>query len=183
LALSRGAILIGREVAKAFETSLDVLLVRQIECDGRPLGAVAEDGTSLIDEEAVSRSALDRKTMQTIVAAARQACRDESILLRGARWIIDISNRTVVLVSEGATSEWPTAVAASMCRSMGARRIVAAAPAVSAAAVPAMARHVDEITCVERVQDPTAIAMLYRDRREPSDREAVDLLSAAATAQ
>jgi len=177
LALSRGAIPIAREVAQSFETSLDVVIVRQVEHDGRALGAVAEDGTSLIDEQAVSQRAIPREKVANLVEAARQSCRDEAISLRGARWIIDISNRTVVVVSESAPSEWPTAVAATMFRKMGPRRIVAAVPTISAAVAPAIARHVDEVVCVERVEDPAVISLLYRDGREPSDREAVDLLS------
>ena len=177
MALSRGNIPIAHEVAKSFETSLDVLLVREIEHGGRVLGAVDEDGTSLLDEKAVSQSAIPREKVGNIVEASRQSCRDEAIALRGARWIIDVSNRTVVVVCEAPTSEWPAAVAAAMFRKMGSPRIVTAAPAISAAVVPSIARHVDEVVCVERVQDPAMMAMLYRNRRDPSDREAVELLS------
>jgi predicted phosphoribosyltransferase len=151
--------------------------VRGVEHDGHVLGAVAEDGTSLLDEQAMAKSAIPREKVGSIVETARQSCRDEAIAVRGARWIIDVSNRTVVAVYDAPPSEWSAAVLATIFRKMGSHRILAAAPAISAAVIPSIARHVDEVVCVDRVQDPAMMAMLYRDRRDPSDREAVDLLS------
>jgi putative phosphoribosyl transferase len=181
LALSRGALPIAREIAKGFETSLDVLVVRQMESDGKAVGAVAEDGTTLVDDQVVSQLAISREALGGSIESARQLCRDESISLRGARWIIDVGDRTVVIVSDGITSPWPTAVAASLLRGMKARRLVAATPAISTRAIEATARHVDEFVSIEQVEEPRLVALLYRDPREPSDAEALELLSAAVT--
>jgi predicted phosphoribosyltransferase/nucleotide-binding universal stress UspA family protein len=181
-ALSRGAIPIAHQVAQALEAPIDVLFVRQVQCDGEILGAVSEDGIFLKDDRIASKLNLSIEALGTMVKDARESSREESIRFRGARWIEDVTARTVIVVGDGFTTEWPFAVAAKMLRDAGAKRIVAASPAVVSGAPEAIARYVDEWACLERA-DAASIRLLYRDDREPSDTAAKALLSALSSAR
>jgi putative phosphoribosyl transferase len=179
-ALSRTAIPVAHEVARALDAPLEVLVVRQIECDGQFIGAVAEERTVVLDDARMSRLAIPADTLDGLVREARRLSRAESVGFRGARWIGDVADRTVIVVSDAATTEWPTLAAAKVLREGGARRIVAACPAIVRGAAERMARHVDEVACIERPSDAASFECLYRKGREPTDREALDLLSMPA---
>jgi putative phosphoribosyl transferase len=180
-ATSRAAIPIAHEVAHALDAPLEVLVVRQIECDGQPIGAVGEERTVVLDDPLVSRLAIRAEALNGIVHEARRLSKAESVGFRGARWIGDVTDRTVIVLGDAAATQWPTVAAAKVLRDAGARRVVAAYPAIHRRAAEAIARHVDEVVSTEQVVDGASLQCLYRKSREPSDRDALDLLSTPAT--
>ena len=111
-ALSRGAIPIAHDVAQALDAPFDVFFVHQLECDDEPIGAVSEDGTLVVDDPMISKLKIAVAALGAIANHARVLAREEAIRFRGAQWIEDVSGRTVIVVGDGLTTEWPFAVAA-----------------------------------------------------------------------
>jgi putative phosphoribosyl transferase len=183
LAISRGALSVANEVASALETSMDGLFVRLVECDGQAVGAVCEEGTCLFDEATVSKLAIPIETLGTVIGESRRLCRDESLRLRGARWIGDVGDRTVLVVTDSISSPLPAAASAKVLRAMGARRVVVATPGGTFAALEALGTHVDATTCLDRVREPAGIDVLYRDAQELSDAEAAAMLSGSSASR
>jgi predicted phosphoribosyltransferase len=177
LALSVGAIPIAKEIAVELGAPLDVIFVRQVECDGLAVGAVAEDGTFVGDDAMLERQKVAPATLRGVVHLARDLTREDVKRVRGTRRIADVSGRTVIAVTEVLTSEWIVAVAAKLLREMGSLRIVTATPALTENAADVVLRRAGEAKCLEQLRNGAAVAMFYRDAREPSDREAADLLS------
>ncbi len=173
-ALSRGAIPVAHEVARALEVALEVLVVGELECDGAAVGAVSEEGTVVVDHPKVAKLKVALDALGTVTHDARQWSRDEAIKLRGARWIGDVTGRAAVVVGDGSTTDWPFAVAAEVLRASGATRVIAASPAFAGETGATVSRDLDE--WIGTRVDSAAKPFLYRDKREPSDAEANALL-------
>ncbi|HXX69357.1 MAG TPA: universal stress protein [Polyangiaceae bacterium] len=175
VALSRGGVIVGAEVAEAFGSSLHVMLTRALERDGRVVGAVCEDGTVYFDDDSGDAEA------QMRVAAGR-ACVDlraEAARMHVAGGVQD-SDGTLLLVSDAILEPATTIVAArSLRRTCPRRRLVAAAPVVTIGARHALRAFVDAVVDVQTVEDGFPLPRLYRDLSTGDDRGIVQRLAVA----
>src|SRR5205809_6666296 len=104
LALPRGGVEVGFEVAKALGAPLDVLVARKIGAPGRPelgIGAVAEGGGYVVDEYARRMLGLSTSDLQRLAADARDEMERRVERYRGGRPLIDVAGRDVLLVDDG----------------------------------------------------------------------------------
>jgi putative phosphoribosyl transferase len=178
LGLPRGGVIVAAAVARELQRPLDVLLVRKL---GHPhqrefaVGALAEDGTVVLDEETLSRSGLARADLDALIATERerldqaraQFCRGAAPRLRGRR---------VLIVDDGLATGATAEAAVQMARRQGAAFVLLAAPVASASAVERLARVCDAV----RVPwiDPAfeAVGQYYLDFTQTTDAEVLEAL-------
>jgi predicted phosphoribosyltransferase len=182
LALPRGGVPVGFEVAQALGLPLDVLVVRKLGLPGQPelaMGAIASGGALVLNEE-VLRFADDRE------AALDQVRRREQLELerrekqyRGARPPLQMAGRTGILVDDGLATGATMEVAVRALRRLGARRIVVAVPVASREARDRIAAVADEVVCLEAPVFFSAVGQWYRDFGQTSDAEVGELLAKA----
>ena len=71
VALPRGGVPVGVEVARALKAPLDVLAVRKLGAPGNPelgVGAVAEDGSGVLDKHSAELLGMTRETLDATLA-------------------------------------------------------------------------------------------------------------------
>lgn len=181
VALSRGAVPIGVDIARALDCSVDVLLVDPLVThSGAVVGALCEDGTSVIDTVAADAAQVTRRELDETLLLARRSLPGRVQKLRGARWLAQLTGRTVIVVCDSLTTAHPVAVATSVLRSLGARRVVLAVPACSTEVLADASKEADRTFCLEVVDGSNEPRLVYRDPSEPGDREAAQLLLEAA---
>lgn len=183
LALPRGGVPLGYEVAKALGAPLDILLVRKIGAPGHEeygIGALV-DGASpqvVIDEEiarmvGASQGYIDREV-------ARQL---EELERRRAAYrtgpAIPLAGRTVVVVDDGIATGGTVRAALQALAKVGAARIVLAVPLVPSDILPVMRSLCDEVICLSSPEPFYAVGAHYRDFEQTEDVEVVRLLSEA----
>ena len=152
LALPRGGVPIGQEVASALDSDLDVLVVRKLGAPTNPefaFGAVGEGGTVILDEQSVSSLHLDDATLQRIVDASRQEIDRRVDVYRRGRALPSLEGRTVIIVDDGLATGSTAAAAVEVVRSLGAAHIVLAVPTGSHQAVTLLRDRCDEVVCLE----------------------------------
>jgi putative phosphoribosyl transferase len=184
LALPRGGVPVGFEVAKALGAPLDVVLVRKIGAPGQPelgLGAVVDGGNprlvlneELIDMIRPSERYLEAEEQRQLAEIERRRR-----LYRPGQPPVTLDGRTAIVVDDGiATGGTVRAVLAALAQT-GAARIVLAVPVAPADSLRELALLADEVVCLMSPEPFYAVGVHYRDFTQTTDAEVIDLLKRA----
>jgi putative phosphoribosyl transferase len=184
LALPRGGIPLGVEIARALGAPLDLVLVRKIGMPGQEelaLAAIVEgDPPEVVINDEVMRFV---RGAEDYVAGQAEAKRGELAERRrnylGDRPRVPVSGRTVVLVDDGLATGTSARAAIRALRRQGAARIVVAVPVAPTDTVAEMRREADEVICLHASRDFRGVGAFYGDFHQLSDEEAVSLLQEA----
>jgi putative phosphoribosyl transferase len=184
LALPRGGVAVGFEIATALEAPLDVVLVRKIGVPWQPelaLGAVADSGAPEIFIDRDLATGLD--IPEDYINSARERELQEIERRRNAycagRPSINIAGRIVIVVDDGIATGATMRVALRAVRRRNPARLVLAVPVAPAETLAALRQEVDEIICPQPQMALGAIGFYYRDFHQMTDDEVTDLLARA----
>jgi putative phosphoribosyl transferase len=187
LALPRGGVAIGFEIARLLGAPLDVVLVRKIGVPWQPelaLGALADGGTPEIFIDERMQKALDIPPDYVRDETARQLAeleRRRQIYCAG-RPPVEIGGRTAIVVDDGIATGSTMRVALRAVRRRGPAFLVLAAPVAAADTLAALASEADQTVCVAAPKGLGAIGYYYEDFHQMSDDEVTDLLARAPAA-
>ncbi|HME03949.1 MAG TPA: phosphoribosyltransferase family protein [Solirubrobacteraceae bacterium] len=191
VALPRGGVPIAVEVARALDAPLDVLAVRKLGAPGNPelgVGAVAEDGTGVLDRRSAGSLGMTAELLEETLARESEELRRRVVRYRDGRAPIPVQGRTVIVVDDGLATGLTDLAAVRALRKRGARRIIVAAPVGSRESVSMLSEEADEVRCLIVPQRLLGVGMWYDDFSAVSDQEVLALLAessgpAQATAQ
>lgn len=186
IALPRGGVPVAIEVARALGAPLDLLTVRKLGAPGNPelaVGAVAEGGTAVVDQETAHLLGIDPETLARIVERGQEELRQRTDRFRDGRRPPDVEGRTVVVVDDGLATGLTDLAAVRALRRRGAGRIVVAVPVGSPGAVAMLREAADEVVCHTIPRELISVGNWYEDFSQVSDAEVLALLAeAGATA-
>jgi putative phosphoribosyl transferase len=185
IALPRGGVPVGHEVAEALRAPLDILVVRKIGAPSNPefgIGAVTEEEFYWIDPATQASLGLNDRSVQTLILERSRQVRDYVVRDRGGRPLIDIAGRVVILVDDGLATGVTALVASQYLRQNGASRVILAVPVASPDSARVLRPRFDEIVALTEPPDFMAVGSWYHDFTEVSDREVVRLLTRTAPA-
>jgi predicted phosphoribosyltransferase len=134
LALPRGGVPVGCEVARALGAPLDVFLVRKLGVPGYEelaMGAVATGGVRVLNDEIVRGLGISDHEIDAVVARELQELARRERLYRGDRTPPDVAGRTVILVDDGLATGATMRAAVAALRQQKPARIVIAVPTAS----------------------------------------------------
>ena len=181
LALPRGGVPIGAEIARTLDAPLDVVLVRKIGVPFQPelaLGAIV-DGEApelLIDDQLMTMLAIpERYVEQQRERQLKEIERRRRLYLEG-RPPAAVAGRTAIVVDDGIATGYTMRAALRAIRRRAPRRLVLAVPVAPAETIAALAAEVDEIVCLSTPDPFGAIGQFYADFRQIDDAEVVALL-------
>jgi predicted phosphoribosyltransferase len=181
LALPRGGVPVGYEVAVALGAPLDVFLVRKLGLPGQEelaMGAIAEGGVRVLNQEVVQMLRIPQRTIEEVAAAERAELARRERLYRGDHPPPDFRNRTVLLVDDGLATGSTMAAAVAGVRAQHPRRIIVAVPVASPQALAALQRVADDCVAVLVPHGFGGVGQWYEDFRQTTDAEVLSLLSA-----
>jgi putative phosphoribosyl transferase len=182
LALPRGGVPVGYEVAEALDAPLDVIVVRKVGVPGQPelaMGAIGEDGVRVVNDEIVRVVGASAADFARIERIEREELQRRAVRFRGATPRIDLVGRVAVVVDDGIATGSTARAACQVARAHGAERVVLAVPVAAPDSVRALAADADEIVCVEQPPWLRSVGQWYDDFTQVDDREVVDLLARA----
>src|SRR5438270_8929765 len=131
LALPRGGVPVGFEVARELNAPLDVFLVRKLGVPGHPelaMGAIASGGVRVVNQDVVSGLRIPDEAIEAVASRELAELARREQLYRGDRPAPDVSGLTVILVDDGLATGSTMRAAVEALRQRGAARIVAAVP-------------------------------------------------------
>lgn len=181
LALPRGGVPVGYEVAHALDAPLDVLLVRKLGAPGYEefgIGAVV-DGSQpqiVLNSEAIEMLrvtpayvAQERDRQLAEIERRRQ-------LYSGTAAPVDVEGRTVILVDDGVATGGTVLVALRALRNASPARIVLAIPVAPPDTLAKLAAEANDVVCLESPSDFRAVGVHYVDFTQTDDEEVIELL-------
>ena len=180
LALPRGGVPVGFEVAQALGAPLDVFLVRKLGVPGYEelaMGAVATGGVRVLNDEIVRGLGISEHEIDAAAARELQELARRQRLYRGDRPLPDIAGRTVILVDDGLATGATMRAAIAAVRQQQPARIVVAVPTASPDTCEALKAEADDVVCAMTPEPFLAVGHWYEDFTQTTDDEVRELLA------
>lgn len=180
LALPRGGVPVGHEVASALDVALDVFVVRKLGVPGHEelaMGAIASGDVRLVNHDVVDALGIPATVIEQ--AAQREAielARRER-LYRGSRPLVPLAGKTVLLVDDGLATGSTMRAAIAAVRKHQPAGIIVGVPVGAPSTCRELATDADEVVCLRTPEPFVAVGLWYRDFSETSDAEVRALLT------
>ncbi len=177
LAVPRGGVVVGREVAAALGAEMEVIVPRKLRSPYNPelaIGAVAEGGATVLDEMAhgVGAAYLEQETEAQVAEIARRVRE-----YRGGRPIPSLAGRTVIVLDDGIATGATLIAALRAVRAAAPAHLVAAVPVAPPESVARLAGEADEVVCLCAPEFFHAVGQFYNDFTQVEDAEVMALLA------
>ena len=182
LALPRGGVVVGFELARELGVALDVYLVRKLGAPGREelaLGAIASDGTRVLNHDVVAALRVSDTVLAAIALREGRELERRERTYREGRAAIDVRGRTVILVDDGLATGASMRAAALALRAREPDRLVVAVPVAPREVCRELASFADEVVCLEASGTFRSVGSAYDDFAQTQDGEVCDLLAQA----
>ena len=175
LAIPNGGLPVALQVALALGADLDLVISRKIPIPLRPeggFGAVADDGTTILNQEVLKKISLSEQQINYQVSRVRSEIQKRSLLYRGERPLSVVSGKTAIVIDDGLASGYTMMAAVESVRRRQPKQIVVAIPAASATAVKQVDKIADRvITVVTTFAPKFYVSDFYRYWHVLSDEE------------
>ncbi len=182
LALPRGGVATGVEIARHLKAPLDVLIVRKIGHPWQPelaAGAVSETGTIVYNEDVVSSAGVTEEYLHAEIARQKEEIARRQQLYRGGRAIEKLSGKTVILVDDGVATGATMKSAVETLKQEKVGKLVVAVPVAPPPTAAELRSMVDAFVCLETPWDFMAVGSFYEDFTQVTDTDVVKLLEDA----
>lgn len=180
LALPRGGVPVGLEVAKYLNLPFDVFVARKIGAPFNPefgIGAIAEGGIIVWDKASVEVVGASQKELNDIVTRESAELERRVVAYRSNRRPPQVTRKTVILVDDGLATGVTAQAAIRSLKLQKPKQIILAVPVCAKDTMERLRDEVDEIVCIHAPIDFVAVGLWYRNFEQLSDDDVIQLLS------
>jgi len=179
LALPRGGVPVGYEVAQALHAPLDVFVVRKLGVPGHEelaMGALASGGVRVLNRTVIDALEISEKMIDAAIAREQIELERREREYRDGRPATDVKGRTAILVDDGLATGSSMRVVATALRKKSPAQIVVAVPVASASTCAEFETEVDRVICAATPEPFLAVGQWYQDFSQTTDEEVRELL-------
>ncbi len=179
LALPRGGVVTGYEIARYLNVPLDIVIVRKIGFPGQTelgIGAVSETGTVVLNQFIISTYGVSKDYIEHEISRQKEEISRRVKLYRKGKGLPDLEGKTIILVDDGVATGATIKAAITTLRKEKLTKLTVALPVAPPAMADELKQMVDEFICIETPVDFMAVGAHYRDFTQVSDEEVVELL-------
>ena len=183
LALPRGGVPVGYEVAQALKAPLDIFLVRKLGVPGHEelaMGALASGGVRVLNEDVVRHLQISEATIDAVAKEEQRELERRERLYRDGKPPLDVRGRTVILVDDGLATGSTMRAAIQALRPQHPDAIVVAVPVAAASTCAEFKGEADDVICASTPEPFHAVGLWYADFTQTTDGEVHDFLERAA---
>ena len=174
LAVPRGGVPVGFEVARTLRAPLDVLVVRKLGFPGHEelaMGAIATAGVRILNHSVIEQLQISEDQIEEITALELRELQRREREYRAILPPLNLARRTAVLVDDGLATGSTMRAAALSARRMGATRVIVAVPVASWDGIDAMSEVADDMICVLQPPNFRAVAYWYEEFPQLTDED------------
>lgn len=176
LALPRGGVVVGYEIAKALNLPLDIVVPRKIGAPGNPeyaIGAIAETGDAILSEEEVRY--VKKEWLKQAMEEEKKEAQRRLITYRPGP-PPDLKNKTVILVDDGVATGFTMRAAVASIKARQPAKIIVAVPHGAQDSLEKIKSEADEVVCLYSPAAYWAVGAHYEEFPQTSDEEVIELL-------
>lgn len=183
LALPRGGVPVGYEVAQALRATLDVFLVRKLGVPGQEelaMGAIALSGIIFLNRNVIEELDIPQEFIDTAIQREERQLGQREREYRAGRPPLDVKNKAIILVDDGLATGSSMRVAAIAVRRKSPAQIVVLVPVAAPSTCAEFESVVDRVICAVTPEPFWAVGQWYRDFSQTTDNEVRELLHRAS---
>jgi putative phosphoribosyl transferase len=184
LALPRGGVPVGFEVAKALHAPLDVFVVRKLGLPGQvelAMGAIGSGGVRVLNRDLLRALRIPEEVVDQITQEEHRELERREREYRDGRSPVDVRGKTVILVDDGLATGSSMHVAVLALKQKEPAQVVVAVPVAPADTCAELQSVADKVVCAITPQPFLGVGQWYEDFSQTSDEEVRELLRRAAT--
>ena len=178
LAIPRGGVEVGLEVAKYLRSDFSMIICRKLPYLDNPesgFGAICEDGSLFINPYAPYVPSEDE--IYKILLSQKKEIERRVKILRKNRPLPDLKNKIVILVDDGIAMGSTMRAAIDCVKNKGAKKVVVAAPVAGRRSIDYFSKLADDVVVLESPANFYAVAQVYANWYDVSDEEVLELLN------
>ena len=178
LAIPRGGVEVGFEVAKYLNSDFDILISRKLPMPDNSeagFGAIAEDGSIYLDERASSW--ISETEFERIKSEQLNEIKRRIKVLRNNTPLQEVKNRIVILIDDGLAMGSTMKASIQFCRNNKVKGIVVAVPVAGQDTLEDIKSLVDEIIVLEVPYYFKAVAQIYLNWHDVTDQEVIEIMN------
>ncbi|HLI06286.1 MAG TPA: phosphoribosyltransferase [Ktedonobacteraceae bacterium] len=182
LALPRGGVPVGYEVAQALHVPLDVFIVRKLGVPGHEelaMGAIATGGVIVLNNEVVNMLHIPPQVIEAVAAREEKELQRREHLYRDDRPLPNVKGKIVILVDDGLATGSTMRAAIEALKQEHPARIVVAVPVGALQTCEALIQQVSEVVCAQMPEPFYGVGYWYQNFEQTGDQEVHDLLARA----
>jgi predicted phosphoribosyltransferase len=181
LALPRGGVPVGYEIARGLGAPLDVFIVRKLGLPGREelaMGALASGGVRVLNQRLVKRLGIPEELIERVATEEGKEIARREREYRGGRPPLSVQGKTVLLIDDGLATGATMRAGVLALRGRAPQEIIVAVPVASADTCEALRSDADDVVCAMTPKPFRAVGLWYEHFEQTSDDEVRELLRA-----
>ena len=179
LALPRGGVPVGYELAVSLAAPLEVFVARKLGAPGHAemaIGAIAEGGVRVLDPYALRVLGLSDGDVEALTTREAHEVARRVDLYRGGRPLPDLSGHTAIVVDDGLATGMTAEATLRSLRAAGPARLVLATPVCAPETAHRLSAEADDFVCLLMPEAFLAVGYWYEDFSQTTDEEVLELL-------
>lgn len=184
LALPRGGVPVGYQVARSLHAPLDVFVVRKLGVPGHEelaMGAIASGGAKVINDRVTESLHVPGDLVEAVAMREAEELQRRETAYRDGRPAPDLQDKTAILVDDGLATGASMRAAIQALKHHRPKRVVVAVPVAAAETCDAIRPLVDDLVCPMTPDDFYAVGLWYEDFSQTTDDEVRALLAEASS--
>jgi predicted phosphoribosyltransferase len=180
LALPRGGVPVGHEVARALGAPLDVFVVRKLGLPGHAelaMGAIASGGVRVFNDEVVRWYQPSSAEVEAVTRSERIELERRERAYRDGRPPLTVKGRIVILVDDGLATSSTIRAAMFAVRRLDPALVVVAVPVGARQTCDALRDTADQVVCALTPEPFYAVRLWYANFSQTGDEEVRQLLA------
>ena len=183
LAIPKGGVLVGSELAERLNAPLEALLVRKLcspQLPGRYFGAICEGGAAVMNREAALELGLSPEEIDERLRHAAHVLQRRTTLYRPDHRLPSLQGRSVILADDFADSGWSVLAALARIKPESPHEVILAIPVLPELARKGLSERADATLYLHSPAAWEGPEAWYQAPESSCDEDALALLAQAA---
>lgn len=180
LGLARGGVVVAHAAAKELDLPFDVIIVRKIGAPDNPelaLGAIAEKGRGIFNEELITLLGVSKEFIKREIEREREVVKQRKEKFLQGKEPLSLEEKIAILIDDGIATGASMKVAIESVKAQKAKKIVVAVPVAASDSLKEISEMVDEVICVSKPPHFPAVGAFYREFKQVTDEEILQLIA------
>ncbi len=179
LAIPRGGVVVGYEIAKTLSLPLDVIIPHKIGAPNNPelaIGAMTEDGTIILDNNLIAYIGVSDDYIREESMQQKREIERRLKFYRQNEPYPNLQNRDIIIVDDGIATGSTMKAALASVKNRGAKTVIVAVPVGPPSTIKELKKQADRVVCLYTPEYFQAIGQFYDNFSQTTDEEVIQLL-------